>query len=107
MKNVTTKFPLQIDDRVFFQDINIDQVPILQRYQTLLSNGQYSTASEYLNNSEVFFYGAWCLNLIENRLFAIGNYVIDLEEINLVINNKNEPSTDNLEDGITWLGGNE
>lgn len=107
MKNSSTRFPLQIDDRIFFQDININQVPIFQRYQTLLNNGQYSTASEYLNNSEVFFYGSWCLNLIENRLFAIGNYVMDLEEINLVINNENEPSTDNLDDGITWLGGNE
>lgn len=107
MKNISTKFPQQIDNRIFFQDININQVSIIKQYYTLLSNGAYTKASELLNNSEVFFYGAWCLNLLENRLFAIGNYVMNLEGIDLVINSESEPSTTSLENNFTWIGGNE
>lgn len=106
MRNTSTKFPSQIDDRVFFQDMNISQVPIFEQYQKYIKNDSYSMASDLLNKSEVFFYGAWCLNLIENRLFATGNYVMNLEDVNLVTYNENEPS-DELKDGITWIGGNE
>lgn len=107
MRNVNTKFPSQIDERVFFSDISINQIPIMKQYYTLLSNGTYTKASESLNNSEVFFYGAWCLNLLENRLYAIGNYAIDLEGIDLIEISTGEPSTSDLENNYTWIGGNE
>lgn len=102
MKDVSTKFPNAIDDRVFFQDIQISHVPIMKQYYELLKNGNYTIASELLNNSEVFYYGAWCLNLLENRLIAIGNYVInDLENINLVNYSVSEPTKKS--NGMTWI----
>ena len=107
MKNINTKFPLQIDDRVFAMDISIDQVHIMKQYYTLLNSGAYTRASELLNNSDVFFYGAWCLNLLENRIFAIGNYVMDLEGVDSITNSESEPSTANLENNFSWIGGNE
>ena len=63
MKDITTKFPLQIDDRVYFSDISISQVPVMKHYYELLNSGAYTKASELLENSGVFYYGAWCLNL--------------------------------------------
>lgn len=107
MKNVNTKFPSQIDDRIFFQDLNIDQTLIMKQYYTLLNSGSYTKSSELLNNSEVFFYGAWCLNLLENRLYAIGNYVMNLEGVDSVVNSELEPSTANLKNNFSWIGGNE
>lgn len=107
MKKVNTKFPQQIDDRIFFSDISVYQVPIMKHYYALLNSGAYTKASELLNNSEVFFYGAWCLNLLENRLFAIGNYVMDLDGVDLLINSTIEPSTSNIDNNYTWIGGNE
>lgn len=104
MKNIDTKFPNGIDDRAFMQDINIEQVPIMNKYYSLLSNGNYTQASELLNKSEVYSYGAWCLNLIENRLNAIGNYLKTLEEIKLVTYSETEPSESELYDGMTWIG---
>ena len=104
MKNTDTKFPNSIDDRVFMQDININQVPIMNRYYSLLSNGNYTQSSELLNNSEVYSYGAWCLNLIENRLYAIGNYVMNLEDINLVTYSESEPVISELDDNMVWIG---
>ena len=100
MKNISTKFPSEIDERVCFSDVSIEQIPIMKEYCSLLENKSYTKASELLNNSKVFFYGAWCLNLLENRLYAIGNYVMDLN-INLVNYSNSEPVvSDEL---TTWI----
>ncbi len=104
MKSIATVFPVSIDDRVFFSDINISQIPIMQNYYRLLNNGKYTLASEYLSNSEAFSYGAWCLNLLENRLYAIEKYVINLEDLNLVTYGETEPSESELYDGMSWIG---
>ena len=104
MKNINTKFPNSIDDRVFAMDISINQVPIMNQYYSLLNSGAYTKASELLNNSEVFSYGAWCLNLLENRLNAIGKYVMDLEDINLITYIETEPSESEVFDGMNWIG---
>ena len=104
MKNENSYFPSKIDDRIYFSDISINQVPIMNRYYSLLSNGNYTQASELLNNSEVYSYGAWCLNLIENRLYAIGNYVMNLEDINLVTYSESEPVISELDDNVVWIG---
>ena len=101
MRDISTKFPQSIDDRIFFQDISPEQIPIMKQYYSILKNGNYTKASEFLNNSGVFSYGAWCLNLLENRLYAIGNYVMNLENINLVNYSKSEPT--NVEDGTAWI----
>ena len=59
-------------------------------------------ASEYLNNSEVFFYGAWILNLFENRLCAIGNYAINILPKNILTQYyENEP--ENTYKGMNWI----
>ena len=102
MKNITTKFPSQIDDRVYFSDISISQISVMKQYYTLLNAGEYTKASELLENSGVFYYGAWCLNLLENRLYEIGNHVIGLEEINLLKYSELEPSEE-IDDCYTWI----
>lgn len=101
-KNVETKYPQQIDDRMFFQDINILQVPIMSHYYALLQSGDYCMASEYLNNSEVFFYGAWVFNLFQNRLCAIGDYVVYILPKNIVTHYYvNEPA--DVYEGMNWI----
>lgn len=101
MRDNSTKFPNSIDDRIFAQDINIEQVPIMNDYYMFLNSGNYDRATELLNNSDVFFYGAWTLNLLENRLCAIGDYVMQLEKPTLVINSDKEPT--NIWQGMCWI----
>ena len=71
MRNTQTVFPNGVDELQFFSDISIDQVPIMENYLRLLNSGNYTSASEYLKNSGVFYYGAWFLNMMENRLRTI------------------------------------
>jgi hypothetical protein len=104
MKDVFSKFPSGIDDRLFFQDINLDQVSIMKNYQDNLNNGNYSKASDILNNSEVSFYGAWILNLLENRLGSIEDYAINLEKCEPLIDYSDLiPEDKNLH----WIGDND
>ena len=101
MKDASTKFPQEIDDRIFWQDLQIYQTPIMQKYYTYLNAGNYDEASDLLNNSDVFFYGAWILNLLENRLYAIEKYVFGLDKNKIVEYQKTEPFS--VSQGTVWI----
>ena len=104
MRNTQTVFPNGVDELQFYSDISIDQVPIMENYLRLLNSGNYTSASEYLKNSGVFYYGAWFLNMMENRLRTIGNYLTNLEDLNLVTYSDSEPSESEVFDGMNWIG---
>ena len=101
MRNTQTVFPNGVDELQFYSDISIDQVPIMENYLRLLNSGNYTSASEYLKNSGVFYYGAWFLNMMENRLRTIGNYLTNLEDLELVAYSNSEPSE--VFDGMNWI----
>ena len=103
MRNTQTVFPNGVDELQFFSDISIDQVPIMENYLRLLNSGNYTSASEYLKNSGVFYYGAWFLNMMENRLRTIGNYLTNLEDLELVTYSDSEPSESEVFDAMNWI----
>ena len=103
MRNTQTVFPNGVDELQFFSDISIDQVPIMENYLRLLNSENYTSASEYLKNSGVFYYGAWFLNMMENRLRTIGNYLTNLEDLELVTYSDSEPSESEIFDGMNWI----
>ena len=103
MRNTQTVFPNGVDELQFFSDISIDQVTIMENYLRLLNSGNYTSASEYLKNSGVFYYGAWFLNMMENRLRTIGNYLTNLEDLELVTYSDSEPSESEVFDGMNWI----
>ena len=103
MRNTQTVFPNGVDELQFFNDISIDQVPIMDNYLRLLNSGNYTSASEYLKNSGVFYYGAWFLIMMENRLRTIGNYLTNLEDLELVTYSDSEPSESEVFDGMNWI----
>lgn len=103
MRNTQTVFPNGVDELQFFNDISIDQVHIMENYLRLLNSENYTSASEYLKNSGVFYYGAWFLNMMENRLRTIGNYLTNLEDLELVTYSDSEPSELEVFDGMSWI----
>jgi hypothetical protein len=105
MKKIETAFPSHADDRLFVQDIDLQHIGIMQNYNALLSAGKYTQASDLLNSSDVFFYGAWLLNYFEDRLNILGNYLLS-QKVNedkpiFYIYQENEP--DELEDNQVWI----
>lgn len=101
MKDYSTTFPDYIDKRYFFQDISIDKLPIMNKYNGMITAGSYSAASEYINAQDVTFYGAWILNMLEERLIALENYLVyDVEKPDLVTYSDTEPT--DVEVGYCW-----
>lgn len=101
MKDSSTVFPDYVDDLNFFQDISIDKLPVMTKYNEMISRGSYSEASEYINQQDVTFYGAWVLNMLENRLIAIEDFIIhSLEKPDLTIYGDIEPT--DVPAGYCW-----
>lgn len=70
--NPTSYYPDQIDDLIFFQDNNLENIEIINHYNKLISQGNYSGASDYINQQEgVYGYFADFFNLIENRIYSL------------------------------------
>lgn len=98
-----------IDDRVFFNDVNISGTETLNKYIELIQNNRYTDANILLNDGiydgdiypEIDFFGAWIFNLLENRLFAIESYIENMEKPDLVTYTDNIP-TDKSE-GYCWI----
>lgn len=101
MNNTYSIYPNGIDSRVYAQDINIENVSVFDKYQSLLAQGKYTESSVLLNNSDASFYGAWMLNLLENRLHEIGKIVMSIEKPKLTTYQSEEP---NVNVGMTWIG---
>ncbi len=101
MKDYHTSFPTYIDDRHFFQDVTIEQVPIMQKYNGFINVKAYTAATEYIHEQDVTFYGAWILNMLEDRLIAIENYLLEeVEKPDLVTYSDTEP--EDVPVGYCW-----
>ena len=101
MKDYNTVFPDYIDDRYFFQDISIDKLPIMEKFNSMIRVDAYTSASEYINAQDVTFYGAWVLNMLEDRLIAIETYLLDeVDKPDLVCYSDTEPT--GVDVGYCW-----
>ena len=101
--DVTTNYPNEIDERIFFSDCDLPHVNILTEYKELLKQEKYTEARDLLNNSKMDFYGSWLLNRLENQLNAVGSYLLTKEKPQLQVYSSDAPTNVNV--GITWIGG--
>lgn len=86
-------FPEDIDPLIFYQDASIERKPELGQYYVYLNENNFDAAKDYLANSTLDYYGAWLLNLVENRLYAIEDNVDEYvgEKPKIVIHSAKEP----------------
>lgn len=101
MRDVVSQFPSDIDDRIYFQDINLSQLNTKTNFERFLAEQSYSEASDVLNNANIDFFGASVLNLLENRLVAIEEYILTLEKPVLTAYQSTEP--EDVDEGFTWI----
>lgn len=88
-----------IDSRLYFSDISIDTEPIMTEYQRLLSLGRYDDALELIQDED--YYGAWLLNLLENRLHNLYVYISDCTKPMLGVYQDQEPT--GVDVGMVWI----
>ena len=101
MRNVVSQFPSAVDDRIYFQDINLTQLNTKKNWENYLANGQYTDASNELNNANIDFFGASVLNLIENRFVALENYMLTMTKPDWTYYGSTEPTVSTV--GYTWI----
>lgn len=101
MRNIATQFPSAIDDRIYFQDINLSQLTTKAIWESYLANSQYTDASNELNNANIDFFGASVLNLLENRLVALENFLPTITKPVWTYYGTTEPS--NVPVGYSWI----
>ena len=70
--NPLSFYPDGIDPLIFFQDVNLEKLEIMNTYDNLIKQGKYSEANEYINGQEgIYGYFADFLNAIENRIYNL------------------------------------
>jgi len=106
MCNEISSYPDKVDEMTFFQDINLNTIKYMDKYQKLLSEGRYYEASQYINNQkDICGYFACFFNMLENRIYALQEYILKKEKINPIIHQSETP--EHAIAGTTiWTGGN-
>lgn len=78
--NSLSFYPAKIDPLIFFQDVSLDHIHIIDTYHTLISQGKYSEANEYINSQKgIFGCFADFLNAIENRIYNLQQHLLTIE----------------------------
>lgn len=77
MFDSTSYFPDKVDDMIFFQDNNLDNIEIINHYNNLISQNKYDEASDYINQQEnIYGFFDDLYNLIENRIYNLQEYLL-------------------------------
>ena len=98
-------YPNDIDESFFFQDTNIDNIEILNTFQSYIAQGKYTDARDYINSQEGISGAFACyLNAYENRIHALQQHLQGKTKTNPHHFDRFLPPVD-IADGEFWLGG--
>lgn len=76
----TSYYPQKIDERIFFQDNDIEKTEIINQYYKLISKGKYDESNDYISQQEgVHGLFADYLNALENRIHNLQEYLLNEE----------------------------
>lgn len=76
--NTTSYYPDGIDEMFFFQDNDLTKVDIINNYNSLISQGKYSEANQFINQQEdIYGYFADFFNALENRIYNLQRYLLN------------------------------
>lgn len=99
-------YPDGVDKMIFFQDVSLDQMDIMNQYNNLICQGKFSEANKFISQQEgICGYFADFLNAIENRIYNLQNHLIEKPPkeqpfIYYELDNNKEPL---LEEGMFWV----
>lgn len=98
----TEQFNYMVDPMPFFQDNSLNKVDIINKYENLIAQKKYDEANEYISQQEnVYRYSADYFNAIENRIYALQEYLLGKAKKNVFVHSNTEPTQVN--DNIIWI----
>lgn len=105
--NTVSYYPDGIDPMIFFQDNDLEKADIINTYNKLISEGQYTEASQYINAQEnVYGYFADFFNAIENRIYNTQKYLLQKEPVKkqyVFFDPSDEANEPDIEEGMFWI----
>lgn len=100
--NVVSLYPKSLDEMLFFQDNNIENIEVINTYNNLIAQSKYSEASNYISqHEEVYGFFANYLNAIENRIYSLQEYLLTKQKKNPYVLSDEEPES--AEVGTIWI----
>lgn len=99
--NTGSAFPLNIDPRMYYQDVQLSQMNTKTAFETALNNKQYTDASAILQNSDIDYYGAYLFNKSEDKLYSVQSYMEAKVKPDMMRYQAEEP--DDVENGMSWI----
>lgn len=76
--NTMSHYPDGVDPMLFFQDVNLDKIDIMNTYTQLISQGQYTEANKFVSKQEgICGYFADFYNAIENRIYNLQKHLLE------------------------------
>lgn len=73
--NPISTYPTKVDELVFFQDNDLENISVVDEYNRLINEGKYDEAIQYVaDNGNIYGFFADFFNLIENRIYTLQKY---------------------------------
>lgn len=107
--NVTSHYPDGIDQMLFFQDNDLDNMDIINTYDQLITQGNYTEADRYINQQDgVYGYFADFFNAMENRIHNLQDHLLEKPPIKkqFAYFDADESAAGNepaIEEGMFWI----
>lgn len=100
--NQESYYPNKIDECLFFQDADLEHLPIMDEFQSIMAQKGYTEANKYMNQQDGIF-GAFAgfFNAYENRLYNLQNYLLTQMNPNPFHYSATEPT--DVSEGEYWI----
>lgn len=82
MINPKSTYPDIVDPMTFFHDISLNNIAIMKEYEKLITENNYDDANALIESKKgmIFGYFADYCNLIENRIYNLQNYLLQIDK---------------------------
>ena len=110
--NTVSHYPDGVDPMIFFQDISLDKIDIMNTYNQLISQGKYTEANKFISQQkDICGYFADFFNAIENRIYNLQIHLFDkpLKENPFISHKISDTELEELsdefpiEEGMFWI----
>lgn len=89
-----SSYPQKIDPLIYVQDIGIEDADAVSNYRASIAQGKYSDAQTTMNaNNNITQYSAELMNMIENRIYVLQQYLIANTVVKNNVYTSDEPTS--------------
>lgn len=75
--NTMSHYPAGVDKMLFFQDNSLEKIDIINQYNRLITQGNYTEASKFINQQDgIYGYFADFFNALENRIYNLQKHLL-------------------------------